>query len=179
MYKGKDCGGYVYHNPFNSRWGVKPEYVYSRLFKQEHYYNLTDEELTELRTTIQYMPVYLDTAFNNVIKFLKSCGFTLYRKEGKSGSLIHAYLKRNNVSLYVSNQTTPQDYKPNKLEVSVGELVKKPNWKRKRRVERGSMFSDEYGIDMPDELGELTRQEIEKHVKKYVIELSGALFAEL
>ena len=173
MYKGKDCGGYVYHSPFKSRWGAKPEYVYSRLFKQEHYYNLTDEELTELRTTIQYMPVYLDTAFNNVIKFLESCGFTLYRKEGKPGNLIHAYLKRNNVSLYVCNQTTPQDYRPNKLEVSVGELVKKPSWKRARRVERGSMFSDEYGIYMPDELGELTRQELEKYIKKYVVELSG------
>ena len=126
--------GYIYNNPFESKYGENPLIVYNRLFKQDHYYNLTDKEMTKLRTTIQYLPIYLDTALDNNIKFLESCGFKVYKKEGKPGDLMHVYLKRNNVSLYISNQTTPQDYRPNKIEVSVGELIKKPNWKKKQDV---------------------------------------------
>ena len=170
MYKGKDFQGYTYENPFNSRWGVKPLDVYNRLFCRGHYYNLTDEELTELRTTIQYLPIYLDTAFNNTIKFLETCGFKLYKKQGKPGDLIHAYMKRNNVSLYISNQTTPQDYRPNKINVSVGELIKKPCWKSPRRVECVIEGYD-YGFDNTDDFGEQTKQNLENYIKKYMTEI--------
>jgi hypothetical protein len=163
--------GYVYDNPFKSRWGESPLDVYNRLFTRDHYYNLTDEEMTKLRTTIQYLPIYLDTALDNNIKFLESCGFKVYKKEGKPGDLMHVYLKRNNISLYISNQTTPQDYRPNKINVSVGELIKKPNWKNPRRVECNSTYTYDYGFDMPDDFGELTKQELEKHIKKYMTEI--------
>ena len=165
------CGGYVYESPFKSRWGESPLDVYKRLFTRDHYYNLTDEEMTKLRTTIQYLTIYLDTALNNNIKFLESCGFKVYRKEGKPGDLMHVYLKRNNVSLYISNQTTPQDYRPNKIGVSVGELIKKPNWKNPRRVGCNNTYTYDYGFDMPDDFGELTKQELEKHIKKYMTEI--------
>lgn len=171
-HNGRDCGGYVYGNPFNARYGERPTDVYNRLFCRDHYYNLTDEELTKLRTTIQYLPIYLDTALDNNIKFLESCGFKVYRKEGKPGDLKHVYLKRNNVSLYISNQTTPQDYRPNKINLSVGELIKKPNWKHPRRVEINLGCYD-YGFDMPDEFGELTKKELEKYIKERMVEINA------
>lgn len=164
--------GYVYGNPFNARYGERPGDVYNRLFRRDHYYNLTDEELTKLRTTIQYLPIYLDTALDNNIKFLESCGFKVYRKEGKAGDLMHVYLKRNNVSLYISNQTTPQDYRPNKIHLSVGELIKKPNWRHPRRVEINLGCYD-YGFDMPDEFGELTKKELEKYIKERMVEINA------
>ena len=39
--------GFIYESPFNSIYGERPEVVYERLFKQDHYYGLTDEELTK------------------------------------------------------------------------------------------------------------------------------------
>jgi len=160
--------GYIYESPFNCRYGERPDIVYERLFKQDHYYGLTDEELTKLRTTIQYLPVYLDDYFEKVHEFLTSCGFTRYKKEGHKGDLIHAYYKRNNISLYVSNQESPQDFIPNVIMFEIGKFITYSSGK-KRRVFVKSMLSGNNVIN-EDDFGPKTKKNFEDILKYYIKE---------
>lgn len=166
-YNGKP-DGYVYHNPLRNPplYGEKPEVVYERLFNETHYYGLTDKELTELRTTIQYLCVYLDDFYDKVTEFLQKQGFTRYMKQGKRGGLIHSYFKRNNISLYVCNQEQVQDFRPNTFTVEISELVTNPKTGKKRRVQRKSFAH----IPMPDDFGELTKESFENYIKEYITE---------
>ena len=166
-YNGKP-DGYVYHNPLRNPplYGEKPEVVYERLFNETHYYGLTDKELTELRTTIQYLCVYLDDFYDKVTEFLQKQGFTRYMKQGKRGDLIHSYFKRNNISLYVCNQEQVQDFRPNTFTVEISELVTNPKTGKKRRVQRKSFAH----IPMPDDFGELTKESFENYIKEYITE---------
>jgi len=156
--------GYIYESPFNSRYGERPEVVYERLFKQDHYYGLTDEELTKLRTTIQYLPVYLDDYFEKVHEFLISCGFTRYKKEGHKGDLIHAYYKRNNISLYLSNQETPQDFRPNLIKFEIGKFVTYKSGRKCRVICSGNNVINE------DDFGSKTKKNFEDILKYYINE---------
>lgn len=165
-YKGQDCGGYVYHNPFESRWGKYPTEVYDNLFGKSKYYIVSDEELTELRTTIQYLPIYLDDSFEKISEFLIKQGFKRYIKQGKRGDLVNAYFKRNNISLYLSNLVCPQDFVPNTIEVEISELIKSPKTGKTKRVQRKSFAH----IPVYDELGEKTVESFEAYLKKYIIE---------
>jgi hypothetical protein len=163
-----DNNGYIYESPFNCRYGERPEIVYERLFRQDHYYGLTDEELTKLRTTIQYLPVYLDDYFEKVHDFLISCGFIRYKKEGHKGALIHAYYKRNNISLYVSNQETPQDFRPNLIMFEIGKFITY-NSGKKRMVSVKSMWSGDSVIN-EDDFGHKTKKNFEDILKYYINE---------
>lgn len=157
MYKGKDCKGFIYDNPFESVWGEYPGVVYERLFKEEHYYGISDEDLAELRTTIQYFRVYTNSLFKKTWVFLESVGFVNYRQI-KEGGLIHAYFRRGDISLYISNLTTPQDYRPNTFEVEFAIIVGGEGKKGRRKH-----LNTKY-IDLPDDFGELTIKEFEREL---------------
>lgn len=161
MYKGKDCKGYVYENPFESVWGQYPEVVYERLFKKDHYYGISDEDLAELRTTIQYFPVYVNSLFRKASGFIESMGFVRY-KQIKEGGLIHTYFKRGDISLYISNLTTPQDYRPNTFEVEFAIMVSGKG-EKKRRKHLTSTY-----IELLDDFGELTVKEFEKELSNLI-----------
>ena len=165
-YKGQNRQGEIFKNPFENRWGRFPTEVYDNLFGKSKYYIVSDEELTELRTTIQYLPIYLDDSFDKISEFLIKQGFKRYIKQGKRGDLINAYFKRNNISLYLSNLVCPQDFVPNTIEVEISELIKSSKTGKTKRVQRKSFAH----IPVYDELGEKTVESFEAYLKKYIIE---------
>lgn len=162
-YKGKKlCNGegFEWSSPYNSKWGNPPEFVYERLFKADHYYGISVAELTELRTTIQYFPIYLDDYFNKMVKMMQELGFEIHKKEGKAGELIHMYMKRGNISVYFSNLISPQDYEPNIYGWQWGYYKTGKNG-RKYRV-----LLDHSELELQDDFGEKTKEWIENYIKE-------------
>ena len=162
-YKGKKlCNGegFEWESPYNSRWGNRPELVYKRLFKADHYYGLTVAELTELRTTIQYFCVYLDDYFNKMVKMMEDLGFETYKTEGNPGELIHMFMRRGNISVYFSNQFGVQDYEPNIYDWQWGYYKTGKNG-RKYRV-----LLDHSELKLQDDFGEKTKQWDENYIKE-------------
>lgn len=152
-------------HPFSSPYGVDPEIVYKRLFEEKQYYILSEEELSQLRSTIQYKVVYLNNYLEKVIKFLEDCGFTVYmRNPYKRNGMIGIYLKRDNISLFISNVFTPQCFIPNaiNLEISVYVVSKKTGKKRRKQLET---FAH---IPVADELGEKTKELFEEYLNNIV-----------
>ena len=158
MYKGKDCGGYVYGNPYESVYGTHPEVVYNRLFNQWHYYGISDEELIELRSTIQYFPVYLDSFFERKCSFLESMGFVRYRRL-LDDKVRGVYFRNGDISLFTGNVTTPQDFEPNMLDVEFAKIVNG----RRRHLKNCKVF-------LPDNFGKLSVGEFERNLSEFKID---------
>lgn len=159
-YKGRilcDGQGFMWSNPYYSKWGNSPELVYERLFKADHYYGLTETELTELRTTIQYFSIYLDDYFNKMANMMKELGFEVYKKEGKPGDLIHMFMRRGNISVYFSNQFQVQDFKPNIYGWQWGYYKTIKTGKRRVLLEHSEM-------QLQDDFGEKTKEWVEKYI---------------
>lgn len=162
-YKGKTlCNGegFEWENPYDNRWGARPEIVFQRLFKADHYYGLTEAELIDLRTTIQYCCVYLDDYFNKMVKMMEDLGFEIYKKEDIPGELIHLYMRRGNVSVYFSNQFQVQDYRPNEYGWQWGYYKTGKNG-RKYRV-----LLNHSELELQDDFGEKTKQWVENYIKE-------------
>lgn len=157
---------YTYTNPFNSIYGQDPKTVYNNLFKEDHYYVTSDKELTELRTTIQYVAVHLDDTFDRVSQFLKDRGFVNYKNENDpSTGLRGAYFKRGTASIFIGNVECPQSYVPNKIDMEICELVKSPKTGKTRRVQK----AHGYIIPLLDDLGEKTAEVFEKTIDMLIV----------
>ena len=168
-YKGRTlCNGkgFEWHNPYDNMYGANPEEVYERLFKQEHYYGLTDNELAELRTTIQYFSLYLNDYFNKMIDMMTELGFSIYKRQGKPGDLIHMYMKRGNISVYFSNLFQVQSFKPNVYDWQWGWHRECPNAKRKQKRIIIDSLPD---LQLQDDFGEKTKEWVENYIKKYLL----------
>ena len=150
-------------DPFLSQYGNSPYNVYKNLFEEPHYYGLTPEELSMLRSSIQYKVLYLNDYFNKEIKLLEDCGFEVYRK-GKFDFMKYVYLKRNNISLFVSNIYTPQDYVPNTMNMEICEYVTSKKTGKKRRKQLESFAR----IPLFDDFGEKTKESFEKYLNNIV-----------
>ncbi len=156
-----------YGNPFYNTYGVDPYTVYDRLFKQTHYYGLSDNELTQLRTYCQYRPLYLNEYYDKISIFLETQGFVKYRNGYSKNDLPlkGAYYRRNNISLFISNLYCPQDFIPNLLDVEIAEFVKNEKTGKVRRVQR--KWKSNVPID--DDFGELTAKNFEDVIKEFEI----------
>lgn len=148
--------------PFESAYGTNPYTVYKRLFEEPVYYILNEDELKTLRTTIQYKAVYLNDSYNKLIKFFEDLGFITYKKcktvhnDGRPDWLSQ-YMKRDNISIWLSNLETPQDYRPNKIFLSPGIFVTSKKTGKRRRKILESVY-----ISVLDELGEKTKKKTEE-----------------
>lgn len=152
-------------NPFMSPYGYSPYVVYTKLFDEPYYYDITPEELTMLRTTIQYKAVYLNSYFQKCLKFLQDSGFEVYRSSSHNNeSYIGLYLRRGDISIYVSNQEVPQDYVPNTIELEICKYVTNKITGKKRRKSIETFAH----IPMLDEFGEKTKQSFENYLAKII-----------
>jgi hypothetical protein len=152
-------------DPFMSPYGISPFEVYSRLFDEQFYYILTPEELKILRTTIQYKATYLNGYFQKCLEFLKSIGFEVYRTHKFPNSeLKSVYLRRDNISLYISNQFVPQDFVPNTIELGISKYVTNKLTGKRRSKSIDPLLK----FPVIDELGEKTKQSFEKYLSKII-----------
>ena len=152
-------------DPFMSPYGISPFEVYSHLFDEPFYYILTPEELKILRTTIQYKAAYLNEYFQKCLEFLKSMGFEAYRTYKLPGSKLKGvYLRRDNISLFISNQFVPQDFVPNTIELGISKYVTSKLTGKKRAKSIDPLLK----FPVTDELGEKTKQSFEKYLKHLI-----------
>ena len=149
-------------DPFISPYGISPYEIYARLFDKPFYYILTPDELRILRITIQYKAVYLNNYFQKCLEFLKNLGFEIYRTHRLPDSeLKSVYLRRDNISLYISNQFVPQDFVPNTIELGISKYVTNKLTGKKRSKSIDPLLK----FPVTDELGEKTKQSFEKYLE--------------
>lgn len=148
-------------DPFISPYGISPYEIYARLFDEQFYYILTPDELRILRTTIQYKAAYLNEYFQKCLEFLKSIGFEVYRTHKFPDSELKSVnLRRDNISLYISNQFVPQDFVPNTIKLGISKYVTSKLTGKKRSKSIDPLLK----FPVTDELGEKTKQSFEKYL---------------